>query len=142
MKIKSGNLREECDVVVLSKFEDEKKLSKSIVEIDKDLDLIEKYAISQDNFEGKFGATYVLQTYGKIPAKKVLLVGLGSKKLFTANLLRELVAKVTKILNVMNAQKVCISLDTNLSEEKYAHNVALGLMMGEYSFDKYKSKKL
>ncbi len=141
MKIKSGNLREECDVVVLSKFEDEKKLSKSIVEIDKDLDLIEKYAISQDNFEGKFGATYVLQTYGKIPAKKVLLVGLGSKKLFTANLLRELVAKVTKILNVMNAQKVCISLDTNLSEEKYAHNVALGLMMGEYSFDKYKSKK-
>ena len=82
MKIKSGNLREECDAVVLSKFEDEKKLSKSVVEIDKDLDLIEKYAISQDNFEGKFGATYVLQTYGKIPAKKESAWGSPASKAF------------------------------------------------------------
>jgi flagellar motor protein MotB len=39
----------------------------------------------KDKFEPKFGHTYLLQTYGKIPANKVLVVGLGEKEKLNPN---------------------------------------------------------
>ena len=44
--------------------------------------LISQFVIAKEGFDGKFGSMYVLPTYGKIAAEKVLIVGMGKNKDF------------------------------------------------------------
>ena len=90
-----------CDVVVVNLFEGVKSPGGATGAVDKSLGgLISDFVIKKDKFKAKFGETYVLQTYGKIPASKVLVVGLGKKDDFDLNKLRELSSKVIKTLKL------------------------------------------
>ena len=74
----------DCDVIVAGLFEQQQELSGPAAELDNALGgIISQYVIEKDKFEAKFGQTYILQTYGKIAASKVLLVGLGKQKKLT-----------------------------------------------------------
>ena len=53
------------EVLVINKFEGEQTSQ----------ELANTYAVEKDNFEGKLGTTYLLHTYGKIPADKILSEG-------------------------------------------------------------------
>lgn len=143
VKVLNGELKDQqCDVVVVGLFENT-PLSGVAASVDEALgDLISEFVIKKDNFEAKCSDTYLLQTYGKIPASKVLVVGLGSKDKFTLNKLREISAKIVKKLSSIKAKSVCIDLgklEFCPSESGYA--VALGALIGDYSFDKYKTEK-
>lgn len=144
IKVLNAELKEQtCDVLVVGIWEKTDTLSGVIASVDEALgDLITNFVINKDKFEGKFNTTYLLQTYGKIPANKVLIVGLGEKEKFTPNKLREISAKIVNKVSGIKAKKVCIDLgklqfDAFLSGQV----VAEGALIGEYSFDKYKSKK-
>lgn len=144
IKVLKAELKEQaCDVLVVGLWEKTETITGIAASIDEALDgLITKFVLNEDKFEGKFNTTYLLQTYGKIPANKVLIVGLGDKEKFTLNKLRELSAKIAKKVSSIKAKKVCIDLgelgfDASLSGQA----VAEGVLIGEYSFDKYKSKK-
>lgn len=116
------------EVLVIGQFEGEKT----------SLELANTYAIEKDDFEGKFGQTYLLHTFGKIPADKILIIGLGKKEEFDANKIREAVAKSIKKLKQIKAKNACIDFDINCD---YGKSAALGAMIGDYAFDKYKSEK-
>ena len=60
---------QECDILVVNMFENETTSE----------ELANKYAIEEDKFEGKLGATYLLQTYGNQPARKILVLGFGKR---------------------------------------------------------------
>lgn len=144
IEILNAELKEQdCDVLVVGMYEKTEVLSGVIASVDEALgELISEFVIKKDKFEAKFGSTYLLQTYGKIPANKVLVVGLGEKEKFTSNKLRELSAKIVKKASSIKAKKICIDLgklqfDAALSGQV----VAEGTLIGEYSFDKYKTKK-
>ena len=66
IKIISDVKSQECDILVVNMF-DGKETSN---------ELANEYALKQDKFEGKLGTTYLLPTYGKQSAKKVLVIGL------------------------------------------------------------------
>lgn len=144
IKVLNAELKEQvCDVLVVGLWEKTETLSGVIASVDEALgELITNFILKKDKFEGKFNKTYLLQTYGKIPANKVLIVGLGEKEKFTSNKLRELSAKIVKKASSIKAKKACIDLgklqfDASLSGQV----VAEGALIGDYSFDKYKSKK-
>lgn len=140
----NGELKEQsCDILAVGIYEKTETLSGVIASVDEALgDLIAEYGIRRDKFEGKFASTYLLQTYGKIPANKVLIVGLGEKDKFTPNKLRELCSKVVKKAQGIKAKKVCIDLGKlEFEPSKSGKVVAEGALIGEYSFDKYKTKK-
>ena len=122
-------LTQEADILVVSQFEGEKTTN----------DLANKYAIDEDNFKGKFGDTYLLQTYGEAPYRKVLVLGLGKKEEFCPNKLREAVAKAIKKSMQMEAKKVAFSL--NGIDFDYSEQFAMGAYIADYKFDKYKSEK-
>ena len=108
--------------------------------------LISQFVIAKEGFDGKFGSMYVLPTYGKIAAEKVLLVGMGKNKDFDLNRLRELSAKVIqKCMSMKNAKKVISVLHGagigGFDPELSARAIAEGTLIGAYSFDKYKSEK-
>lgn len=144
IKVLNAELKDQaCDVLVVGVYQKTETLSGVIASVDEALgEIITEYVIKKDKFEGKFASTYLLQTYGKIPANKVLVVGLGEKEKLSSNKLRELSAKIVKKVSCIKAKKVCIDLgklqfDAALSGQV----VAEGALIGEYSFDKYKSKK-
>lgn len=108
--------------------------------------LISQFVIAQEGFDGKFGSMYVLPTYGKIAAEKILLVGMGKNKDFDLNRLRELSAKVIqKCMSMNNAKKVISVLHGagigGFDPEQSARAIAEGTLIGSYTFDKYKSEK-
>lgn len=132
-----------CDVLVVGMWEKSEALCSVAASVDEALgDLITEFVIKKDKYEAKFATTYLLQTYGKISSSKVLVVGLGEKEKFNSNKLRELTAKIVKRLAGIKAKKVCIDLG-KMEFDAFVSGqvVAEGALIGEYSFDKYKSKK-
>lgn len=144
IKILNAELKDQsCDLLVVGVYEKTETLTGIASSVDEALgELITDFVLKKDKFEGKFGATYLLQTYGKIPANKVLVVGLGEKEKLTLNKLREVSAKVVKKAQSIKAKKICIDLGKlEFDPSDSGQVVAEGALIGEYSFDKYKSDK-
>ena len=118
-----------CDLLVVNKFEGENTTS----------DLANKYAVEEDKFEGKFGETYLLPTYGNEVYRKVLVLGLGKKSEFTPDKMREAAAKAIKKAMQIEAKTVAFSLDG--IEFDYSEQFTMGVLIADYAFDKYKSEK-
>lgn len=119
----------ETDILVVNLFEGEKTTD----------DTANKYAVEEDNFEGKFGETYLLHTYGKEPYRKVLVIGFGKKEEFNSNKLREAVAKAIKKAMQMEAKTVSFALDG--VDFDYSEQLTMGALIADYKFDKYKTEK-
>ncbi len=130
MEIKvSQNVKDTpVEVLVINKFEGEKTSE----------ELANTYAVDKDHFEGKFGQTYLLHTLGKIPADKILIIGFGKKEEFDHNKMREAVAKSIKKLQQIKAKKAAFDFDVNVD---YGKSAAIGTMIADYAYDKYKSEK-
>ena len=129
IKVVENTAAIEADILVVNQFEGEKTTN----------DLANKYAIEEDNFKGKFGDTYLLQTYGNAPYRKVLVIGFGKKEEFCPNKLREAVAKAIKKCAQMEAKKVSFEL-SNVDFD-YSEQLAMGAFIADYKFDKYKTEK-
>lgn len=117
-----------CEVLVINKFEGEKTSQ----------ELANTYAVDKDHFEGKFGETYLLHTFGQIPADKILVVGFGKKEEFDADKMRLAVSKAVKKLQQIHAKNACFDFDVMCD---YGKSAAIGAMIADYAFDKYKNEK-
>ena len=147
ISVSKGLLEETpANVLVVNLFEGVKIPAGATGAIDIALDgLISKFIIAKEGFDGKFGKMYLLPTYGKIAAEKVLLVGLGKNKDFTPNRLRELSAKIIKKCRKMgNAKKVISVLHGagigGYDPEISARMIAEGTLIGSYSLTNTKQK--
>ena len=146
IEVFNGNLcSQACDAIVLGLFKNANILYGNIASIDKATDnIISKYVIEKDKFEANYNETYILQTYDKIPASKIVIVGLGEKDDLTLAKLRELSAKTIKKINKeLKAKTVYFDLSTFDSThiDQKAQMITEGAIIGEYAFDKYISKK-
>ncbi len=136
-----------ANVVVLGIFEDDKNLNPAQTIVDKSLKgLISNYLIKSEGFKGKFADSVIVPTQLKIPADKLMLVGLGKKKEFDCSKLRELCAKVIKQLDKsLNIKNVSIELlgltSGNFDAQSCANAMSEGMLIAMYDYDKYKTKK-
>ncbi len=128
IKVSENVFANPCEVLVVSKFEGENT----------SVELANKFAVEKDGFEGKFGETYLIHTLGQITADKVLVLGLGKREEFNENKMREAVAKAVKKLHQIKAKNASFDLEVNTD---YGKSAALGAMIADYAFDKYKTKK-
>ncbi len=149
MKIQGiqGSLTEvKCDVLIINLFKGVTAPAGGTGAINKALDnLISSYVIEKEQFEGELNKTYVLPTYGKLPADKVVLVGLGESKKFDLNKVREVSATALRKAQELNAKTVCTILHgagvAGFKPGACAQSIAEGTLIASYKFDKYKSKK-
>ena len=116
------------EVLVINKFEGENTSQ----------ELVNKYVVEKDHFEGKLGQTYLIHTLGNSFADKILVVGFGKREEFDHNKIREAVAKAVKKLNQIKAKKVVFDFDVNAD---YGKSAVIGAMIADYAYDKYKSEK-
>ncbi len=92
-----------------------------------------------ENFDGELGKSVdVSRTFGKIGAKRVLLLGLGDKLRFSSGTVRK-AANITARKLRAAASHVTFGPEFN-GGKGYIAALAEGVMLGAYGFDKYKTK--
>ncbi len=146
VQVKQGRIETEADeVLVLCHYEGEVGLHDEAATVDRSLKGLLRDLLKSGEFEGKNGQTVLLHTHGKIPAKRVLLVGLGRKKDAKLDTVRQAMGTVAKRVRQAGAR----SFTTPLHGRAMAGTTGLllaqamveGTILGGYQFTAYRSDR-
>lgn len=145
VKVKQGRIEtERADVLVFAQFESDATLRGATASVDSSLSGALRDLLKSKEFEGKQNQTVLLHTQGKIPAKRVLLVGLGKKAEVRADTLRQAMASVAKRVRQAGAN----SFHTLLHDQGFsrtspafiARAMVEGAALAGYDFTAYRSE--
>ncbi len=127
------------DAAVIMLFENEKP-GMVAERVDKALGGMISRLIKKGDFKPKRGAVHLLYPEGRIPAERLLLVGLGKRSEFTLNHVRQAAGKAAPSLRSAGAQDITFIADgTGLDAEELGQALAEGSILGLYRFLKYKT---
>lgn len=90
-----------------------------------------------EEFEAKQGNILLIHSHGKIPAKRVALVGLGKPSELTVADLQMIAAKIGRKAKEVAAKTIAISLQKDVSSQA----IVEGLALGTYTFLTHKSEE-
>ncbi|MFC1754249.1 leucyl aminopeptidase [Thermoproteota archaeon] len=122
--------------IVLPLFKGKMPNDKGLKAIDKALDGALSGLLKEDVLDaGNYSAIY---TNKKLPAKRVVIVGLGDKKKFKRDALRVVAGNLAKHMKAKKIQEFCVYLDF---KKEQAYDFTEGLLLGDYSYDEFKTKK-
>ncbi|MHB9036727.1 MAG: leucyl aminopeptidase [Armatimonadota bacterium] len=140
-----GSLQEvDCDATIVNLFEGVRTPGGGTGAVDKALGGAISEVIGDEGFEGRLGDTLVLRTLGRIPAKNVVVVGLGKREEF--NLLRVMrasarAARKCRELRAKNVMSILHGAGIGgLRAEDCAHGVTLGTILGTYEYTQLKTQ--
>jgi len=94
------------------------------------------------DFQGKLYQTSVLYMRGAIPAKRIVMAGLGKRADFDLEKLRGAYAKAVQQIRALNLRECAITLDSGLLNRplsELTEAVLEGMMLGLYRFTPYKT---
>jgi leucyl aminopeptidase len=99
-------------------------------------------AVAAEGFTGASGQALWMNTLGKAPADRVVLVGLGKAEDLELDGLRKLGGRAAKAGNRVKAKKVILSLPQleDIRGEAAVEATFEGALMSSYRFDRYLSK--
>src|SRR3989338_3817986 len=133
-----------CDVLIVNLFENTKTISGGTGAVDLALNGLIKKIIKEEEFKGKAGATLTIRTNGLIPAKKVIVVGLGEREKFDLNAVRKASASGIRCARREKAKTVCTILHGagvgKIDTKDAAQAIAEVSQLAIYEFDRFKSK--
>lgn len=130
-------LKLKADVLVIGLFQGE-KFTGPAKNVNGALGGVLKSLSGEEKFEGELGKSVIVNsTFGKIGARRVLLLGLGRKSDISENVIRKagnLTARIVKSYgsNIAFSSQFC-------EGHGYISALAEGLMLGAYEFNKYKT---
>ena len=97
--------------------------------------------LSHQAITGKFGEAHVMFTFGKLPAARVCVVGLGKREQLSLDRVRHAAANGVRALRDSGAKNVaCVLLgveEVNLDTSACAEAIAEGVVLGLWKFQKY-----
>lgn len=91
-------------------------------------------------FSGKANSTRLIHTLGKLPAERLLLVGLGKKGELDEERLRQAAGSAVQALRGARVASFATALHLAGKQETALEAVCEGTLLGSYSFDEYKTK--
>lgn len=95
---------------------------------------IKQFHVQEEGFKAKLGNVFVIQTQGKLPYKKIFVVGLGKEKELSAHDWQFVYASVARKAKSCNV--ISLVIPTHDS-----YNAVVGLGLGSYSFLIHKNKE-
>ncbi len=135
--VKIGRL-EEMEVEAILVFAWERDWPAQTELIDRALTGAIKKEAEKRHFEAKLGKMLKLSSLGKIPAEKVILLGLGQKGEMTPFKLQLALAKVVRELKEEQVETLAT---TNLTDLDIINSAVQGMLLGGYEFKKYQTKE-
>ena len=143
--LKNGRVEKiNCDAVIINLFEETKKLSGASKAINDATDGLVEKIIKDEDFKGSLGSTLLIRSNDLIPAKKIIIVGLGKKDKFDLNAVRKAQASAIRRSKSEKAKTVCTVLhggeNSKLDTRTITQVITEVSYLATYEFDKYKSK--
>ena len=138
MKIALGSAGAHAEVDLLAVLVSEEELAKdaTLDEIDHALDGALRRAIKDEEFTAKRDATLTLQTLGRCPFRKVIVMGVGADTKAGAVEVRSAAARPARAANADKATSLAIALRSK-GDAAELRAAAEGVGMGAYRFAKY-----
>ena len=131
------------DVLIVNLFEGVKKPAGATGAVDKALNGAITRAIARGETTGKLGETIVIHTLGKLPADKVVVVGLGPVNSFQETEIRKASASAILQARKLKARKVGTIVHGagigGIPPERAAQVLAEGMVLALYEFTLYKA---
>jgi len=145
VKVKQGRIEKEgADALVLTHYEGDTKLEAEAGVVDRALGGWLRELLKSKEFTGSVNQTALVHTRGKIPSKRVLLVGLGKKKDAKVDNVRQAMATGIKRARQAGARTCVAPVQNNAgsgrtSELELSQALAEGAVLGAYQFTAYRS---
>lgn len=141
----SSALELKTDLLVFGHYKSTTKPEGLLAELDSLLDGAILDLIQQGDITGKLSESTILHTFGKIPAKRLLVVGLGEEERFDQDKLREAAGTIVSVAIKHKVKKLTVHLNSlnnkNISEHHLTHSFAEGAHLANYKFTGYSSEK-
>ena len=146
IKIKIGDIsKTRADTILLGIFENVKKLSGDLADVDKLLDGEVAKLIKQGEIKGKLSEITIVHSLGKLHAGRVVILGLGKSKELTADKIRIAFADACRTLRKKGAKHIDVTLIgvgiNDVTAETSAQAIAEGAILGLYTFNRHITKK-
>ncbi len=143
--VRQGNILEvETDALVVNLFKGVTRPGGATGAVDKALDHAISELIRQGDLDGSLGQVAVLYPRGAIPAKRVLIVGLGEAEKFDLEAARRAAAAAAKKARALKAQSLTTIVHGagvgGLDPRDAAQAVVEGTLLALYTFPKYQQK--
>ncbi len=144
-RVKQGSLTDQsCDVLIVNLFQGVKTPGGGTGAVDKALGGVISEIIRDEEFEGRIGETIVIRGCGAIPAKNVLVVGLGKREEFDIHRIMQAAGSAGRKCREMRAKSVASILHGagigGLDAFNCAKAVVLGTFLGTYEFTRLKTQ--
>lgn len=137
--------RQSCDLLLVPVFEsdlkDAKKLPPPLAALDKALGGLLVRLATEEKFKAKAEQSLTVQTHEKLPAARVMLLGLGARARFEAETLRLAAGRGVKAARRVGASRLSLSLPGVREIEACVRAATEGLLLGDYRFDRYKTSE-
>lgn len=148
IEVRQGDIvQHKADVVIVNLFEGVTTPDGGTGAVDKALNgfLSQELSTNPSVFKGKLGETLVLPTYGKLPARYVIVVGLGKPEEMKALQLRRASAAAIKACQTLKIKSAGTLLHGagigGYETEASARLLVEGALLGGYKFTLRQSKK-
>ncbi|MFC2002917.1 leucyl aminopeptidase [Chloroflexota bacterium] len=133
-----------ADAIIINFFEGTDQLEGDIANIDKALDGAISQLIGQGEIKGKLKEVTLIHSLGKLPASRVVVVGLGKKQELSQDKIRGAVAEACRLLRQKGVENIAtIPLGAgiaSISLEGSGRAIAEGALLGLYTFRQHITK--
>ncbi len=146
ISVKSGAAeKESTDVIVISLFENTKKIPSGLSSLDKASGGFISNLLQNKDFTGKLNETVMIPTYKKAIPKRILLVGLGKTTELSSDKVRQAAGTATRVIQGKKFKSPSMLLYKTeykgISIEDITRSVVEGVLLSLYNFTMYKTLK-
>jgi leucyl aminopeptidase len=139
---KGGIMDHDYDAVIIPCFEDDPHKPDAMILIDRKCGGIVTAVTAAGDFTGKLHEIIVLYTGHLLPAKRIILAGLGKRPDYDLDRLRGVFAKASQQVRRLNQKNVAVSTDALPSDftlDKTIEAAVEGVFLGLYQFTHFKT---
>lgn len=133
------------DCIILTTTEDKDMLLGLAKQVDEKMDHRISQLIAEKEIKGKFGEVTLLHTWGKIPAKRVIVLGLGKEEKLTLEKGRAAFAIAARKAQSIGVKELTVAISQKYKDiwnpVDLGQAVVEAIILGAYDFKPYKTKK-
>jgi leucyl aminopeptidase len=142
IKAAIGNIaRLRAGAIIVSHFQGIRHLEGETIAVDRAMDGAIAGLVRQGDIKGKSGEMTLLHSLGRLPAARVMVVGLGKKRDLTVDRIRSVTAEACRYLrgkNVGSAVTAVLGAGVNrIRTEAATRAVTEGALLGLYTFRRH-----
>ena len=143
IRVGAGDIvKSRVDVLIVNLFQGTKRPGGATAAVDKALDGAISKLVADGEIKGAKGELTLIHTFGKIAPARVAVLGLGTPKDFNSEVIRWVMGAAARAIRKIGVKRAATVLHGagagGVAPEQAARAVAEGVILGLYTFNKYK----